>query len=391
MRDVLYLVFCYLRHNRFKTLVLVLSVMLIVFLPLGLKVLVGQSADSLSARAESTPLIVGAKGSPLELVLNALYFESDPPAVMTFSESQRVMDSGNAIAIPLYTRFRARDFPIVGTTLDYFDFRVLSVESGRKFAVIGECVVGSEVARLQGLELDSHVLSSPESVFDLVGVYPLKMKVVGILAATGTPDDRAILVDLKTSWIIEGLAHGHQDMLSPEARSAVLKRDGNVVVANASVVQYNEITAANMDSFHFHGDQADFPISAVIAVPHSQKSATLLQGKYLAKDERVQIVQPSRVMDELLETILTVQSYVVASIVVIGCSTLMTTILVFMLSLRLREREIEAMHRIGASKSKVVAMLSAEVVVVLLIGVSLALGLTLIVSRFGAELIRVFI
>lgn len=56
----------------------------------------------------------------------------------------------------------------------------------------------------------------------------------------------------------------------------------------------------------------------MIAVAHSQKSATLLQGKYLAKDEQVQIVQPSRVMDELLEMILTVQSYVVFRFCLIG-------------------------------------------------------------------------
>ena len=141
MRDVLYMAWRYLAYNRFKTIILVLSVMLILFLPVGLKILVGQSARSLTARAEVTPLIVGAKGSPLELVLNSLYFESATPTRVTFAESQRVSDSGLAEAIPIYTRFQARGFPIVGSTIAYFDFRNLELAAGRNMVMLGECVI----------------------------------------------------------------------------------------------------------------------------------------------------------------------------------------------------------------------------------------------------------
>jgi putative ABC transport system permease protein len=391
MRDIQYMAWRYLAYNRIKTTILVLSVTLIVFLPAGLKILVGQSATALTARAEATPLIIGAKGSPLELVLNSLYFESKAPAPIAYREAQRVMDSQRAAAIPLYTRFKARGFPIVGTTLDYFDFRSLEIERGRNMAVMGECVLGAAVAAELNIEPGSALISSPESVFDLAGVYPLKMNVVGILKPTGTPDDRIVLVDLKTAWIIQGLAHGHQDMSKPEAAAGVLKREGNTIVANASVMQYNEITPDNMDSFHFHGDLSDFPITAVIAVPPNEKSSTLLQGSYLGDDERVQIANPAAVMDELLETILTIQRYVVAAVVVIGFSTLMTAVLVFMLSLRLRKREIETMHRIGGSKNRVVGLIGTEIAVVLLLGLTLAGLLTLVASHFGAALIRILV
>ena len=80
MTDVLYMSWQYLAHHKVKTTILVVSITLIVYLPIGLKVVVDQSADSLTARAEATPLVIGAKGSPLELVLNTLYFESDVPA-----------------------------------------------------------------------------------------------------------------------------------------------------------------------------------------------------------------------------------------------------------------------------------------------------------------------
>jgi len=391
MRDLLYMAWRYLAYHRIKTIILILSITLIIFLPAGLKILVGQSAKALTLRAESTPLLVGAKGSPLELVLNSLYFESDTPPPIPFAQSQRINASGMATAIPLYTRFSASKFPIVGTTLDYFDFRHLQMADGRQIAMIGECVLGSEVAASLDLAVGDSLISSSESVFDLAGAYPLKMQVVGILASAGTADDRAIFADLKTTWIIEGLAHGHQDLASPEAASGVLKREGDVVVANASVMQFNEITPGNIDSFHFHGDPADFPITAVIAAPRDIKSATLLEGQYLSPDEPVQLVRPDGVMGELLATVLTVQNYVIAGAMVIGLSALMTAALVFMLSLRLRKREIEAMHRIGSSQFRVTTLLSLEVIIVLLSGILLAALLTLLASRFGESIIRLFL
>ena len=169
MRDVLYLAWRYLAYNRGKTAVLVGSIMLVVYLPVTLRVLVARSAAELTARAEATPLLVGAKGSALELALNALYFEPAPPEPTTYAQFLRIQESGLARAIPLYAGFHARGHPIIGTTIEYFDFRGLSFEEGRAMAVLGECVVGATVARSLGIAPGDSVISSPESVFDLAG------------------------------------------------------------------------------------------------------------------------------------------------------------------------------------------------------------------------------
>ncbi len=57
MRDSLFLAWRYLAYHRIKTAILVTSITLIVFLPVGLRVLVRQSEHQLTARAEATPLI----------------------------------------------------------------------------------------------------------------------------------------------------------------------------------------------------------------------------------------------------------------------------------------------------------------------------------------------
>jgi len=387
--ETFYLAWRYLAFHKLKTFILVTSVGLIVYVPVGLRVLVDQSSRQLTARAQATPLVIGARGSQLELVLNTLYFRSDYPEVQPYQESIRVSDS--RLAIPLYVRFHSQGHPIVGTTFEYFDFRALKVRSGRLPAVIGECVLGARVAAALQVQVGDHVISSPENLFDLAGVYPLKMRISGILEFSDSPDDDAIFVDLKTTWIIEGLGHGHQDLTTPEAASGILAREEERIVANASVVQYSEITQDNMDSFHFHGDLLDYPITAVIAVPHDQKSAAILQGRYLSSEGGAQIVRPSRVMEELLDTVLTVQNFVVAGAIVVGLATLATVTLVFLLSLRLRRREMETLFKIGGGRLNVAAVMVSEMAAVLVLGTVLAGGLTLLTSQLGSLVIRTLV
>ena len=391
MNDVLYLAWRYLADHRWKTAVLIGSVTVVLALPAGLQVLLDRSAAALTARAEATPLLVGAKGSPLELVLDSLYFDSDTPPEMSFSEVARVTETALATAVPLHTRFNARGHPIVGTSQEYFELRGLRVLRGRNVAVLGECVLGADAARELELEPGDTLVSSPETVFDLAGVYPLGMKVVGVLGSVGGPDDLAVFCDVKTTWVIAGLAHGHEDLTRPEAATGVLSREEGRIVANASVREYTEITPANIDSFHDHGDPSGFPVTAVIAVPHDAKSATLLEGRYLGEDEPVQILRPTRVMDQLLATVLTVQRYVTAAVVGIGVATLATMTLVFLLSLQIRRREIETMVKLGCSRGRLAAILFTEVAGVLLAGAVLAGGAAVVLWRFGEGVVRLLV
>jgi len=391
MLNTLYLAWRYLAFNRWKTTILVLSVTLIAFLPVGLNVLVEESATQLTARAGSTPLVVGAKGSRLELTLNSLYFDGAVPAPLDFSEAAKLQATGLAQSIPLNVRFHVRSQPVVGTTLDYFRFRGLSVASGRPLVTLGEAVLGAVAARELGVGVGDAVISSPETVFDLAGVYPLKMQVVGILAPTMTADDNAVFVDLKTSWIMQGLGHGHQDLQAAEAADYVISSSDNEIVANAAVVQYNDITAENINSFHFHGNDTDFPLTAVLAVPNDQKSGVLLLGRFEGDEFGSQIVRPTDVIAELLGTVFTVRQFVVFAVAVVGIATLATTILVFLLSLRLRRRERMTLFKIGAARPAVNAILLAEVIGVIVVSGVLATGLTLATRAYGTDVIRLFL
>lgn len=388
MKDVLYLAWRYLVFNRWKTGVLVAALTVIIFLPLALELVLDRSSERLRSRAADTPLLFGAPGSALELALSSLYFSGESPATLEYAMVDELGDTKLATAIPLHLGYRVGSQPVVGTSPDYFTFRGLSVARGRMLALTGETVLGAAAARALDAEPGDGVVTSPESVFDVTGTYPVRLRVVGVLAPTGTPDDEAVFVDVRTAWIIGGIGHGHEDLADPTASGSVLKRDGANIVANAALVQYREITPENLADFHFHGAVDEFPLSAVIAAPLDAKSGVLLEGRYQTPDSRVRVVRPAEVMDELLATVFTVRQYVLAAVALVGAATLATIALVFLLSIRLRRAEIRTMTRIGAAPGRVAAILGTEVVLVLVASGLLAGLLTVVAAVWGEEIFR---
>jgi len=391
MMDSLYIAWKYLNFSKARTATLVACVTLIAVLPLALQLLLAESERQLLSRAQSTPLLLGAPGSALDLVMNGLYFDDEVPELISMAAVDAVAASGLATPIPLYVRFKARRFPIVGTTFDYFDFRGLTIDEGRQLALLGECLVGAEVAGRLGIKVGDKLLSSPETVFDLAGVYPLNMKVAGVLARSHTPDDLAVFVDIKTAWVVQGLVHGHQDVTRTADAAVIIEQTDDNVIANARLVEYTEITPANIDSFHFHGAPEDYPLSAVITVPHDEKSATILRGRYLDAGSGYQLVVPETVIDGLLANIFRIKHMLDAVILVVAVATILALLLVFALSIRLRQREIQTVFRIGGSRLTIARLLAAEISLIALISAVFCAIVLLLVHHYSDELVRTLI
>jgi len=388
MIDSLYIAWRYVVFNRAKTVTLIACITLIAFLPLALELLLGESERQLMSRAASTPLVVGAKGSALDLVMNTLYFDDEVPEPITMTEADRVEASGLALPIPIYARFRARDYPIVGTTLDYFDFRGLQIADGRPLTIVGDAVLGANVAEALRLGAGDALVSSPENLFDLAGVYPLKMNVVGVLKKSHTSDDLAIFVDLKTAWIIEGLGHGHKDLVKTQDSSIILKRTENTVTANAKLQMYTEISKLNLESFHFHGDRAKYRVTAVIAVPSDTKAGTILRGRYVTSGAVNQIIRPSEVIDGLLQNIFRIKNMIDAVILLVGAATVLAVVLVFALSLRLRQHEFQTIFKLGSSRLTIARLMTAEIFIIVLFSAVLCGVMIMAVNSFSSDLVR---
>lgn len=375
MRDSFFLAWHYLRHHRITTFVLIVSIALILYLPAALQSIVVNAEKHFRARAESTPLVIGPRGSGLELVLGSVYFDKPSSLVMRLGQRTRVENEDLATVVPLNTRYTARDCLLVGTTPDYVLTRKLQIERGRHWEMLGECVLGAEAAKLLDVDVGDKIPVSKSSAF-LLRDAPLRLQVVGVCSMTETPDDDVIFTDLQTTWIVEGLGHGHVK---------------NAEHGSAEARLYTDITKDNVGSFHFHGARDTFPITAMLVYPHDQKSETLLLGQYLSPEETAQIVRPEKTMATLLARIVMIRSYLLAGIGLVAFVTLVMIGLVIALTIRLRRSEIVTMSKIGCARHTLAAILGSQIVLVLFVGGSLAAALVLVTHLYGENIIRALV
>ncbi len=382
MKDVLFLAWRSVLYFRAKSIILITCLVIIIALPIFLNVIMKECELQLLSRAHNTPLIVGAKGSSIDLSMNSLYFSNDLPELIDNKSMEQINNSDLAESIPLYARFSARDYPVVGTNINYFKVRNLDLQYGRKFTILGECVLGAKVAEKLNLHVGDHIITSPESVFDLAGIYPLKMKIVGVLNTSHTFDDIAVFVDIKTTWIIQGLGHGHQDVTTIKDPSLVYQSKDSVVTATAKLLQYNEINEENLYSFHFHGDLSDYPLTSVLVFPKDKKSETLLRGRFVANDLNIQLVQPKAVIGKLLENIFKIRALLDTFIGVVAITTFLACLLIFYLSLKLRANELKTLFKLGCHSTTIKKLLAMEVLIIS--------GFSIVICSFVWVIIQVF-
>jgi putative ABC transport system permease protein len=362
---------------------LVFSIAIAVFLPLAVNLLVRDYQRGLLARAIATPLVAGAAGSRLDLVLHALYFRGSPAHDLTMADVNTMNESDLAVGIPLLVKHSAQGFPIVGTSLEYFDFRCLRIAAGEGLTHLGDCLLGAAAAEKLKLRPGQRLMSDAENVFDLAGSYPLKMRVKGILGATGTADDNVVFADLKTEWLILGLIHGHQDAATAD-QSLLLSSNANNITTSAAILPFQEITTSNAPLFHLHGELGACPVSAIIAVPRNGKAAAILRGRYQEPKSAVQLVVPKSVVAETMELVFRVKRFFDAQSLLVGVAMALLFALVVLLSVRLRRGEMETMFKVGCGRGTIISLVATEIAIVFALGSIIAVALSLmLVTKLG--------
>ena len=99
MKQSLYLAYRYLIYHKVRSIVLITAIGIITFLPNGLQRLIEESEEQLMARADSTPLIIGAKGSSTDLVINTMYFQQEEIETITAGTVDELNKTGLGQAI----------------------------------------------------------------------------------------------------------------------------------------------------------------------------------------------------------------------------------------------------------------------------------------------------
>ncbi len=371
---VLHLALRHLFYHTGRSLILIACVGVALALPVASRVLVARFNAALHERAATAPVVVGAKGSRFDLVFSSLYFRPGQAGTIPMSVYERLADDPELETLPMHVRFTARGAPVVATDIGYLQRRGLRVADGRAFAAMGEAVLGAGAARKLKLAPGDTLSSDQLQAYDLTSPASIRMRVVGVLAPTGTIDDGAVFVDLETAWLLEGIAHGHQDAATVERPDLLIGKTDDYVALSGAVVTEQDVTGGNARDFHIHGDRADLPLTAVLVYPASEKASTILRTAINATPS-AQAVEPTRVIDELMAFVVRVRMVFDGLAVVLGVSTLALIGLISALSYRVREDEIRTLTEIGCARWSVARLFGYELGAILVLGALLAAGL----------------
>ncbi len=177
--------------NRRYTLGLTLiAIALSVTLLLGIERVRQDARDSFAQAVSGTDLVVGARSSPLQLLLYAVFRIGEASNNMGW-DSVQALAAHPAVAwtIPLSLGDSHQSFPVLGTTPAYFEhfrFGVFDVVLGAEVAERLGYSLGDKIALTHGMEAGAGADHADKP-----------FSVVGILARTGTPVDRTLHIGLE--------------------------------------------------------------------------------------------------------------------------------------------------------------------------------------------------
>ncbi|MDO5566190.1 MAG: ABC transporter permease [Planctomycetia bacterium] len=195
-----------IEHRALASSLTAFSMSLGVALVVTVLVINGVISKTFQQGAQGYDLIVGAKGSRLQLVLSTVFYNQDPLAPIPYRYYELMKTSRYsaeiAAAIPIARGDNYQGFPVVGTNTDYF--RWLQKPNGKPYtfnaggvfknAQTTGAVVGYTVAKKMGLKLGDKIrfghTNRDDDLHD-------PFEVVGILDHTGSPNDRAVFVNLE--------------------------------------------------------------------------------------------------------------------------------------------------------------------------------------------------
>lgn len=318
----------------------------------------GATKTSVMQTAGGFQLLVAAKGSPTQAVLNVLFFLDVPTGNVPLDVYRRLkQDRGVVRIVPMNMGDSYRGYYIVGTTPVYFTLLAEKIGSSvetdppnRFFQKPFEAVVGATAARDLGLKVgDAFVgihgfIEVPEELAEPHEAF--QYTVVSILKKTNTPSDRAIFTSAETVWAIHDLA--------PPS-------DWEVQEA--------------MPRLHGEKRQEAEQVTALLVKGEGYMDLLRLSG-WVNRSPYAQAIFPGRVVAQLFEFLGLGETLVLALswlAIVVAFIAIMISMLAATIE---RRREIATMRALGAGKAAIakIVLLEAGLIAVLGAVVGAALG-----------------
>jgi putative ABC transport system permease protein len=327
--------------------------------------------DGFAQSVSGSDLIVGARTSPVQLVLYSVFRLGEASNNIRWDSYLAIAaDPSVAWSVPLALGDSHRGYAVVGTTLDYFkhyrhgDQQTLQFGAGRAFDAVFEVVLGAEVAARLGYGLGQQITLS-HGAGGLPGLEheDKPFTVVGILAPTGTPVDRSLHVSLPA---IEAI---HLDWVGGAPMPGF-------AIAPEMVRKF---------------DLTPKTITAALIGLHQRAEVFKVQRRINEfRAEPLLAVLPGVALDQLWQTVGVVERALLAVswlVLGVGLAGLMAVMLA---GLNERRREMAILRSVGAGPRHLLFLLVLESFVVSLLGALLGLVLVTLLAALGDGLLARF-
>lgn len=336
----------YLKDRALNTalniLLLTLSVATLVILVL----FSSQLAERFERDAQGIDLVVGAKGSPLQLILSSIYQVDVPTGNIPLATVDLLRaDPTVAEVIPLALGDSFRGYRIVGTEPAYVENFGGVLAQGQMFAADYQAVIGAQVARETGAGLGQKFVGSHGLSGDGHDHEETPFEVVGILAPTGTVLDRLIVTPVGSIWA----AHGFE---APPAEGSTDDHDGHDHDGDGqqdhAAHDHEHDDHAPVETEHAaHAGGGDLEVTALLIKYRSSMAAVRLPN-FINKQTELQAAAPAVEMTRLL-SLLGVGIDAVRAFAILLMATSGLSIFVALYSaLRQREGDMAMLRVMGA-------------------------------------------
>jgi len=168
---------------------------------LGIQQLKSSFKNQIENNLGNIDLVVGAKGSPLQLVLASVLHLDNPTGNISYHDAQKIAKNPMVkSAVPISYGDNYKGFRIVGTTQDFTSLYNAELEKGRSVEKSMEVVLGNSVAQQLNLKIGDKLLSSHGLIENSIDVHSDELTVVGILKPTKKVIDRLVITSLESVW-----------------------------------------------------------------------------------------------------------------------------------------------------------------------------------------------
>ena len=315
-----------------------------------------QFEKKMNQDAAGIDLVVGAKGSPLQLILAGVYHIDFPTGNIPMEEAQKL--SRNRLVkniIPMALGDNYQGFRIVGTNYDYPALYEATLADGSLWQKPFEVVLGSEVSEKSGYKvgdefIGSHGISVGSHEHDAN-----KFKVVGVLDRKGNVLDRLILTSVESIWYThdEGETEPSDSTASHEEHLVLNFQEDVAIKGFPKTIEARELTTLLI--------QYRNPMAA-IQLPRLINSGTSMQA-----------ASPSFEMSRLFELLgVGITLLQGLAVVIIGISGLGIFIALYN-SLKERKYDLAILRAIGASRGQLLLLIFLEGIMLTFLGAILGI------------------